>query len=128
MDIIGLDRRIVYRYSDSFKQKVVSEIENGQLSFGEAQRRYGIGGSTTIQKWIRKMGKNDLLCKKVRIETMEEVSQLESQAREIARLKELIVHLELERFKSEQFLSVACQDLGVEVESFKKKDLKRPKP
>jgi transposase-like protein len=39
------------RYSISFKQKVVKEIEEEGLPFSEAMRRYGIRGGQTIQKW-----------------------------------------------------------------------------
>lgn len=39
----------IYRYSDCFKQSVVQAIEENGLSIEEARRRYGIGGSTTIQ-------------------------------------------------------------------------------
>lgn len=49
--------RTFIRYSLAFKQKVVSEIESGQLSIGEAQHLYDIRGHETIQKWIGKLGK-----------------------------------------------------------------------
>jgi len=52
----------------SFKQKVISEIESGKLSKSEARRIYGISGETTIQNWIKKLGKLHLLNKVVRIE------------------------------------------------------------
>jgi len=55
--------RTVKRYSTAFKQKVVSEIESGQLSIGDARRLYDITGGETIQKWIRRFGKNHLLNK-----------------------------------------------------------------
>ena len=69
-------QRTIKRYSTSFKQKVISEIESGKLTKSEAQRLYGIGGSTSIGKWIRKFGKLHLLNKVVRIELKDEVSRL----------------------------------------------------
>lgn len=54
------------RYSISFKQKVVREIEEEGLGVKAAARRYGIKGGSTIQKWIKQFGKNYLLNKIVR--------------------------------------------------------------
>ena len=65
-------QRIFNRYSLGFKQKVVSEIETGELTLGDAQRIYDIRGSDTIQNWMRKLGKNHLLNKVVRIEMKDE--------------------------------------------------------
>lgn len=50
-----------YRYSNSFKQKVIREIEDGLISIAEASRIYDIsvGG---IYKWLRSFGKNHLTC------------------------------------------------------------------
>lgn len=80
------EQKIVYRYSLAFKQKVVSEIESGKLSIGQARKLYDIGGGSTIQKWIKKLGKNHLLHKIVRIEMKDEkdkIKELERQKREL---------------------------------------------
>ena len=79
--------RSVIRYSISFRQKVVREIEEQGITIESAKRRYGIKGSETIQKWIRKFGKYHLLGKIVRIETMEEKDQIKKMQEEIRRLK-----------------------------------------
>lgn len=44
----------VIRYSDEFKEAVVMEILSGLISRDGAKRKYGIGGKTTVQKWIQK--------------------------------------------------------------------------
>ncbi len=44
----------VNHYSDDFKRKVVNEVLRGEICKEEARRKYGIGGSTTVLKWIRK--------------------------------------------------------------------------
>ena len=36
------EQRIIHRYSSSFKQKVISEIESGKLTIAEARRIYSI--------------------------------------------------------------------------------------
>jgi len=40
-------------YTGKFKQTVLEDIRNNHLSYGEAMRRYGIGGKMSIQKWER---------------------------------------------------------------------------
>ncbi len=109
------------RYSESFKQKIVKEIEEGKMNLHEASKRYNIKGGTTIAIWIKKMGKNHLLNKTVRIETMEEKDQLKFQQEQIKELKEAIVQLELERLRTESYLTLACKSLGIDTETFKKK-------
>ena len=75
------------RYSISFKQKVVREIELEGLDIEQVKRRYGIGGSHTVQNWVRKFGKNHLLKKVVRIETMDEKDRIKHLEQEIKKLK-----------------------------------------
>lgn len=75
------------RYSLSFRQMVVHQIEQEGCSIGVIQRRYGIGGSATIQRWIRRFGKTHLLNQVIRIETMDETDQLKSLQEEVKRLK-----------------------------------------
>ncbi|HOG41947.1 MAG TPA: transposase, partial [Bacteroidales bacterium] len=64
------------RYSDCFKLQVVEEIENNGLSIKDCRLKYGIGGGSTIQKWLLKYGKQHLLNKIVRVETRDEIDEL----------------------------------------------------
>lgn len=41
------------KYSEAFKRQVVEEYESG-VSMNQLKRKYKIGGSMTIHKWIRK--------------------------------------------------------------------------
>jgi transposase-like protein len=74
------------RYSISFKQKVVREVEKG-ASFGEVRRRYDIKGGNTIQKWVKQFGKDHLLNKIVRIEMKGEKDRVKELEEEVKRLK-----------------------------------------
>lgn len=85
------------RYSISFQRKVVKEIEEEGLFIEEVKRRYGIKGSGTVQKWVRKFGKNDLLNKVVRIETMEEKDRIKQLEQEIKKLKLALADSMLEK-------------------------------
>ena len=78
----------VIRYSEAFKQQVVSELEEGRFgSSFEASRAYGITGSHTVQRWVMEYGKSHLLSKVVRVEKQGEPG-------EIKRLKERVRQLE----------------------------------
>lgn len=43
-------------YSESFKRKVVEEIKSGKLSVCGAMKKYDIGGSMTVYRWVRRYG------------------------------------------------------------------------
>ncbi|MFC1502658.1 transposase [bacterium] len=76
------------RYSSAFKLKVVTEIESGKFTIGEARRIYDIGGPNTIPSWIKKYGKHHLLNKMVRIQMKDEkdkVKELQNQIKALQR-------------------------------------------
>src|SRR5918997_561327 len=80
-------QKVIVRYSISFKQKVVREIEEEGLSHSEVMRRYGITGAETIKKWLIKFGKNHLLNKVVRVEMKEEKDRVKELEAEVKKLK-----------------------------------------
>lgn len=43
-------------YSLPFKMQVILEVEKGELTYKEAQRKYGIQGRSTVLVWLRKYG------------------------------------------------------------------------
>ena len=44
-------------YTLAFKLAVVEQIEKGECTYKEAQRRYGIQGRSTVLQWLRKHGR-----------------------------------------------------------------------
>jgi len=46
-------------YSLSLKLQIVKEIEQGRLSTGESQKKYGIQSYSTVLGWLRKYGNFD---------------------------------------------------------------------
>ena len=50
-------RRSQRDYSLAFKLSVVEQVEKGELTYKEAQRRYGIQGRSTVLVWLRKHGR-----------------------------------------------------------------------
>lgn len=65
------------QYNREFKSMVVSLLENGVIkSIEECRRIFNIGSSMTVNKWVRKEGKEDLL-PKLKLRTLnEEMEQL----------------------------------------------------
>jgi len=46
-------------YTLAFKQSVVDQVERGEISYKEAQRRYGIQGRSTVLVWLRRYGRQN---------------------------------------------------------------------
>lgn len=46
-------------YTLAFKLAVVDQVERGELTYGQAQQRYGIEGASTVLVWLRKHGRQD---------------------------------------------------------------------
>jgi transposase-like protein len=51
-------RNIRGEFNEDFKQKIVTEIENGKRSSKDISLAYGIKGHSTILKWCRQYGGN----------------------------------------------------------------------
>jgi len=105
----------LYRYSRAFKQKVVNDIESGQLSIEEARKIYDIGGGSTINTWIKKQGKNHLLAKIVRIEMRDEVDQLKKLQKDKAELESALAKAHLKIISLESIIESAEKDLGIDL-------------
>jgi transposase len=115
-------QRQIVRYSSSFKQQVIKELESGRFnSIGEAREHYGIAGGSTIPYWLRKYGRNHLCPKIVRVEMPDEKDQIRALRKQIKQLQQLLGRKEAENAISEAFLELACEELGKDVEEFKKK-------
>lgn len=52
-------RRSQRDYTLAFKLAVVDEVEQGSLTYREAQYKYGIQGRSTVLRWLRKHGRLD---------------------------------------------------------------------
>ena len=52
-------RRSQRDYSLAFKLGVIAEVEGGEMTYKEAQRKYGIQGRSTVLVWLRKHGRLD---------------------------------------------------------------------
>lgn len=46
-------------YTLAFKLAVVDQVEKGELTYKQAQERYGIQGRSTVLVWLRKHGRQN---------------------------------------------------------------------
>lgn len=117
-----MKRRTIRQYSISFKRQVIGDLESGRFDCLESARRhYGIGGMNTIQKWLRKYGKNHLLPKVVIVQKPDEKNQIRALKQQVAELQRALGQTQVENVLNAEFLKIACGDLGCDVEAFKKK-------
>jgi transposase-like protein len=107
--------RIFYRYSLAFKQKVVSEVERGKMNFEQARRIYDIGGTTTIQKWVKKFGKNHLLGKVVRIEMKDEKDKTKELERQKNELESALAQAHLKTLSLEALIESVEEHYKIDV-------------
>jgi transposase-like protein len=115
------NNQTVRRYSESFKLKILSELESGRYTKNEIIRIYGIG-TGSLFNWIKKYGKLELLNKRVKVETMDEKDKLKKLEKEIKQLKELLIQKDINGLMNEAYLEYAAKRLGYKsVEELKKK-------
>lgn len=117
------NERIVLRYSEAFKRKVVEDLEKGVVdSISAAQRRYGIGGKTTVKKWLRRFGKNHLLGKVVRVETADERHEIERLRKQVRELEHALAQTRMKELLSDAHFECLCEKMGIkDIEGEKKK-------
>ena len=102
------------RYSISFKQKVIREIESG-LGIKEARRRYDIKGGATIQGWLKKYGKNHLLSKIVRVEMKGEKDRVKELEAEVKKLKIALADATLAKDALETLIDIVNDHYHIDV-------------
>ncbi len=115
------NNKTVRRYSEAFKLKILDELSKGDYSKRQLGRIYGMNAST-INEWIKKYERKDLMNKQVTVKTKDEISRVKELQKEIKTLKELLLKKDLEGLVSDAYLEVAAEKLGYkDVYELKKK-------
>jgi transposase-like protein len=110
------------RYSEAFKRRVISEIEQGKHRSIEAARRtYGIGGAMTVSRWARKYGREELIPTVLRVQTLKERDELKEARKRIRELEAAVADAHIDYCLEKGYLQTACERLGVDMDDFKKK-------
>ena len=111
-------RRSQRDYSLAFKLSVVEQVEKGELTYKEAQRRYGIQGRSTVLVWLRKHGRPGLTGWSSPTVRGVGMDQGQSSQTPQQRIKELEAQLKLANEKAQLFeavVEVLKKDYGVRV-------------
>ena len=80
----------VRRYSESFKLKVLAELTKGNHSKRQIALTYGIQ-SSTINGWIKKYGRKDLMNTRVTVQTDDELTRIKALQKELKQLRTFLL-------------------------------------
>ena len=124
----SFNQKKVVRYSISFKQMVVNEVESGRTC-EYLRRKYDIGSTVTIPRWVEMFGKNHLLNKLVRIETMEDKNRDKEKDAEIKRLKMALADAHMAKACLEEVIKMANVEYKTDLKkNFDDQSSKNSKP
>ena len=101
-------------YSQAFRRQVVREYEAG-ASIRTLRKKYGIGGTSTIQGWVKKYGAQGLRHELVRIQSAEEADRVRELEARVQELEQALGKVTLEKLALESALEVLEEESGVEV-------------
>lgn len=102
------------RYSEVFKRQVVMEYEAG-ISIPSLQKKYDIGGTETIRRWIKKYAKDGFRHELIWIQTSEEINRIKALEDEVEELQQALGKVMLEKLKLESILEELEVSYGVEI-------------
>ena len=103
--------KVIRRYSESFKLKILSELSTGNYNKRDLGRIYGLQNST-INEWIKKYDRKDLMNTRVIVETKDEISRLKALQKEVEQLKDLLIKKDMDKLVLDSYLEVAAENLG----------------
>jgi hypothetical protein len=75
----------------------------------------------TVSKWIKQYGREDMLPKRIKVETMDEIDELKAARSRIRDLEAALADAHMDYCLESAFLDIACKRLGMSTEELKKK-------
>jgi transposase-like protein len=117
-------RKNFVTYSEAFKMQVVEEIRQGKFTaIFQAQKAYGISGMSTIQTWIKKYGTEEVLPKRIKVETMTEIDELKEAKKRIRDLEKALSDSHMDYCLERAYLEIACEQIGTSRDELKKNNV-----
>lgn len=95
-------------YSLPFKLKVIWDVEKGELTYKEAQKKYGIQGRSTVLVWLRKHGSLDW-------QNENPMKGKVSPQKQIRELEKKLKRLEMKNEILEKAMEIADEKLGTDI-------------
>jgi len=114
--------RVIRRYSEGFKLKILAELSTGKYSKNQLSNIYGLR-SSTINGWIKKYDRKDLMNTRIMVENQDEISRLKALQKEIEQLKKLLLKKDLELLVNDSYLEVIAEKYGYKDVAELKKNL-----
>ena len=113
----------IVKYSESFKLSVVRAIEDGEVdNCCQARERYGVRGGGTVERWVRNYGKNHLVGKVIRVETINEINELKRLKQRVRLLEGTLADATVDLAIERAYTEILAQRAGIEdLRAFKKK-------
>ena len=103
--------QVYRRYSEGFKLKILYELSTGKYNKRQLARIYGIN-SSTVNEWIKKYNRTDLMNTRINVETKDEITRIKALQKEIEQLKKAMVKKDLDQLVLDAYLEVSAQKLG----------------
>ena len=95
-------------YSLPFKLHVIHEVEKGELTYKEAQKKYGIQGRSTVLVWLRKHGSLEWQSDKA-------VKGKQSPQKQIRELEKKLKRLQMQNEVLNRAVDIADKQLGTDI-------------
>lgn len=114
-------------YNLGFKLAVIEQIEKGEMTYKQAQDKYGIQGRSTVLVWLRKHGKLDwsrpseLPMTQSKETPAQHIKRLEKEL-EDERLRNLILEGMVDIMQKETGSKLRKKPLSKELENFRPKE------
>lgn len=109
-----MKKESIKRYSQAFKQQVVREYEAG-ASIYSLQQKYGIGGYTSVKRWIAQYGRSGYRSELVVIQSVDDQLEFKAMKQRIVDLEAALAESVLENRMLKTTLDVADQALDLDL-------------
>lgn len=100
-------------YRLGFKLNVVKQVEQGDMTYKQAQLSYGIQGKSTVLVWLRKYGKMDW--KNPRITIMSTSQIKESPSQQIKRLEKELEEEKIKNLVLNEMINISDKQYGTSI-------------
>jgi len=100
-------------YNMGFKLSVIAQVEQGEMTYKQAQRIYGIQGRSTVLVWLRKHGNLDW--SKPQIHFMPSPQRKETPAQKIKRLEKELADERIRNKILNTMIDISDQQFGTAI-------------
>lgn len=100
-------------YNMGFKLSVINEVEKGNMTYKQAQKRYGIQGRSTVLVWLRKHGNLDW--SNPNLHFMSSPKSKETPGQAIKRLEKQLADEKLKNLILNKMIDVSDKEYGTAI-------------